>query len=297
LHTQRCSITGGNIDQLRGIGIDNVRVLPKTGVMFANLTQAQISELRSLNCTVEPIGSVKPSVWVPQPQPGAQLYTPEQLLDAVGIDDLRDITLPPLYGQGLNVAVIDTGIRHTHAMINGKFAYSQNFSHGPDGDGFNHGTGVASILLAAMPLCNLLDMKVLNDNGEGTTEEVIEAIESCISLWDASPEIAPIIINLSIGGTDTGNPNDPLRVACRAALENRIWVIAAAGNDGPEPETVKTPAVEKYVLAVGSVSPETLTVSVISSRGPARDGEIKPDVVFFGENIIVASSESDNAVV
>ena len=164
-------------------------------------------------------------------------------------------------------------------------------------DGFEHGTGIASILLAMAPLCNILNFKVLDSLGQGTTEEVIEAIDDCIDLWDTDPAIAPVVINLSIGATDPANMNDPLRVACRVALENRIWITAAAGNGGPGAMTVVSPAVERYVLCVGSVNPESLEVSDFSSRGPTAEGIIKPDVVFFGENIEMASSVSDTAVV
>ena len=282
---------------MKELGVTGVKILKHTRIMFANLTEVQVRMLRAHRGTVERVQSVRPGVTVPPPIAGVRLYTPQELSVAAGFEEVRKITRPPLYGQGMNVAIIDTGIRESHEQINGRIAYSKNYTQDPMADQFDHGTGVASVLLAIAPQCNILNLKVLDTLGEGTTEEVIEAIEDCIDLWDTNPEIAPVIINLSVGAEDPGNPDDPLRVACRVALEARIWIISAAGNSGPEASTITTPAVERYVLCVGSVNPETLQVSSFSSRGPTVEGLIKPDAVFFGENIEMASSASDTAVV
>jgi serine protease AprX len=138
-------------------------------------------------------------------------------------------------------------------------------------------------------------MKVLDADGNGTEEEAVLAVDDCISLHETQPEIAPLVINLSLGSPDDGNPNNILRVACRAAIELGILIAAAAGNSGPAPGTIMSPACERYVGAVGSARPEPFTISEFSSRGPTLEGLIKPDAVLFGENIQMASSESDTA--
>jgi len=166
-------------------------------------------------------------------------------------------------------------------------------------DGLNHGTGVCSIAVTVAPLCNILNLKVLNDEGEGSEEDVVMAINDCIDFYDTQPEIAPQVINLSLGAPDDGNPDNVLRVACRAAIDRGIWVLASAGNGGPAPQTITSPACEKYVGAVGSANyiPEenSFVISDFSSRGPTMEGITKPDAVMFGENIKVASSSSDSA--
>ncbi len=294
----RYSITGvQDIAQITELGVTNIKVLKHTGVMFADLTTAQISHLKALNITVEPVRNMKANITVPAPRTGEKAYTPQYLSQVAGFEDLRNITSPPLYGRGINVAIIDTGIRETHEQVNGRVAHSKNYTTDVMEDGYNHGSGVASILLAVAPQCNILNLKVMDSEGDGTTEELIEALEDCIDLWDTNPEIAPAIVNISAGAVDTGNPDDPLRVACRAALENRIILSVAAGNDGPESESITSPAVEKYVIASGSINPNTHEASNFSSRGPTREGLTKPDVVFFGENIQMASSASDTAVI
>jgi len=171
-------------------------------------------------------------------------------------------------------------------------------------DGFDHGTGIASIIATVAPECSILNMKVMGDSGEGTTEGVVYAIEDCIDLLDEQPTLAPSLINMSLGTEDTGDPNDILRVACRAAIARGIWLNAAAGNGGPYSNTVMSPACERYVFATGSgiliprdANTFSFEASAYSSRGPTQEGLVKPDAMFFGENVQVASSESDSAVV
>jgi len=186
-------------------------------------------------------------------------------------------------------------------MVKERVVYRQNFTSDPMADGFGHGTGVTSIAVAVAPQCNILNIKVLDNEGKGSEEDVVMGIDHLISLLDTKPELAPHVINLSLGSPDDGNPNNPVRVACRAAIVRGIWVSAAAGNNGPSPGTIMSPACEKYVFASGSArydpARRSFTVSDWSSRGPTREGLVKPDAVFFGEDIIVASNESDTATV
>lgn len=291
----RYSILGATAEQVRAIGGREIKEAHSSGVIFATLTPEQVTKLKELNCQVNPLGKTRPAVMPPAPVAAAPVYSPEQLVIAAGYEDLRNMTIPPLYGQGINVAVLDSGIRESHEGVNNRVIYSKNYTLSPMGDGFNHGTGVVSVILAVAPLCGILNMKVLDNRGMGTEEEVVLAIDDCINLRDTQPSIAPSVINVSLGSPDDGNPNNIMRVACRAAIENGVWVICAAGNDGPEPQSVICPACERYVLAAGSAKYEPFTVSEFSSRGPTREGLIKPDGVLFGEDIVVASSVSDTA--
>jgi len=81
------------------------------------------------------------------------------------------------------------------------------------------------------------------------------------------------------------------------AVAQGIFVVAAAGNLGPDQGTIMSPACERYVGAVGSAKPEPFEVSWFSSRGPTLEGIVKPDAVLFGENISLASSKSDTATI
>lgn len=301
----RYSITGATVDQVRSVGATDIKEARSTGIIFATLTEEQASRLRSQGCTVDKVGGVRtavmPPIAPPAPVAGMPIYSPQELVWVAGLEQLRNLRQPPLYGDGLTLALVDTGVRETHEQVKERVVYSKNYTSGVMQDGFNHGTATCSVAVAVAPLCNILNLKVLDDKGEGTEEEVVLAIDDCIDFHDNRPEIAPQVINLSLGSPDDGNPNNILRVACRAAIEKGIWIIAAAGNSGPNPSSLMTPACERYVVAIGSAryisDRKTFVVSDFSSRGPTLEGLTKPDMVMFGENIDLASSSSDTATV
>lgn len=302
----RYAVMGATVQQVKNVGGLDIKEARATGIIFATLTKEQADRLRSMGCHVDQVGKVgalvmPPIVAPPIPVAAAPTYSPEQLVWATGLEELRAITEPPLYGSGFNLAIIDSGIRETHEKINGRVVYRKNFTSDPIWDAFNHGTNVCSVALAVAPLCNILNLKVLDDKGSGTEENVVLAVDHCIDLYDTQPDIAPSVINLSLGGPDDGNPNNPMRVACRAAIERGIWVVAAAGNMGSAPWSIMSPACERYVLGIGSAKymPDegTYIVSDFSSRGPTKEGLVKPDAVIFGEDIVMASSASDTATI
>jgi serine protease AprX len=283
--------------EVKNAGGKNIVVAVSSKQIFCDLEQSAIARLRDIGIKVTQVGKISteisaPIISPPVPIAGTPMYSPSDLSFASGIEELRHVVDPPLYGAGMNIAIIDTGIREDHVQINGRVTYRKNYTEDTMIDGFNHGTGVASIVTTMAPQCNILNLKVLNDKGEGSEESVTLAIDDCISAWDNDPDNAPYVINLSLGSQDDGNPDNPIRVACRAAIQKGIWVFASAGNSGPGPYTVTTPAVERYVIAVGSCSFNPIQVSSFSSRGPTLEGLIKPDGVMFGENIVVASSAS-----
>lgn len=292
--------------EVKRCGGRNLRVALASKQVFSDLEQSAVGKLKAKGCSVSRIGGVRadimpPIVSPPTPIVAVPTYHPEELSWTIGFEEIRAMFDPPLYGEGMNVAVIGTGIRETHQKIIGHIIYSENYTNDLMRDGFNHDTGVCDIILTIAPLCNILNLKVLNDKGEGTEEDVAMAIDDCISLHNSNPSIAPTVINLSLGGLDDANPSNPLRVACRAAINRNIFVLASVGNSGPTPYSITCPACEQSVFAVGSARylPEesSFIVSDWSSRGPTLEGLIKPDGVMFGENIVMASSESDTAMV
>ena len=55
-------------------------------------------------------------------------------------------------------------------------------------DGFDHGTGVASIAVAIAPQCGMVNLKVIDNSGNGDEESVVMGIDEAISLWDTNPD-------------------------------------------------------------------------------------------------------------
>jgi len=73
--------------------------------------------------------------------------------------------------------------------------------------------------------------------------------------------------------------------------EPPVTCVFAAGNDGPDPTvSLDGPGIAKNVIQVGSVTNPPFyppdQISDFSSRGPAADGRIKPEVVAPGEYVV-----------
>lgn len=69
-----------------------------------------------------------------------------------------------------------------------------------------------------------------------------------------------------------------LSAAADAAYDAGALVVAANGNQGPNPGSVVAPAVAQKVLGIGAVDVKTLATDPIQGVGPAQDGRVKPDV-------------------
>lgn len=288
--------------EVRRCGGRNLKIATASKQVFCELDDTALTRLRVIGCIVSKVGGIKATVISPPtPVAAVPIYSAAEILAIVGFEEIRQLFTPPIYGEGFNMAIIDSGIHETHELIAGSVIYSKNYTSDPMKDGLDHGTGVCSLVLAIVPQCGILNLKVLDDEGMGTEEGVALAIDDCIGLQDTQPDIAPTVINLSLGSPDDGNPNNPLRVACRAAIEKGIWVAASCGNGGPNVRSITSPACEHDVFAVGSAKyfedDGAYSVSVWSSRGPTVENLIKPDAVMFGEDIEMASSSSNTATV
>ena len=170
-------------------------------------------------------------------------------------------------GTGIKIAVIDTGVDFNHPDL---------FGWGPDGKvigGYNfiqptqlpmdtngHGTKVAGIiaadgnLLGVAPKAKILAYKV-SENGEGVSSELISgAIQKAI-------EDKADIINISLGVNRT---NSKIDNAVNHALDNGIFVVTAAGNDGPGLETIGSPGKNFKSITVGATY-NNLTSSLIAT--------------------------------
>jgi serine protease AprX len=301
---RRYSVINATVEQVKKAGGINIRETPRVGVIFADLDDKGVSYLRSVGAIVREVETVRGAqVTPPTPVPVVGATTVSGIIDALGFtEEWRQTIVPPPYGEGMAMAILDTGIREAHELIKGRVVYSRNFTTSPMRDDYDHGTGVCSVAVALAPKCDILNIKVLDDKGMGSDETVIAGIDHVIELGETSPTILPYVINLSLGKPDNGDANDPIRVACRRAIERGMFVVASAGNDGPDPYTITCPACENDVIAVGSISyspeePQVLRVSDFSSRGPTQEGLVKPDIALPGEGLVVASSQSDTATV
>jgi len=150
-------------------------------------------------------------------------------------------------GTAIGVAVIDSGTQDAadlqDASKKNRIVFKQSYITGTTGtvDVYGHGVHIAGLIggnghssngqyEGVAPNVNVLNFRVLNDNGVGQDSYVINAIQAAIEL-KSTYNIR--VINLSLGRPVYESYTvDPLCQAVEQAWKAGIVVVVAAGNDG-----------------------------------------------------------------
>ncbi|MFD5320311.1 S8 family serine peptidase [Streptomyces sp. NPDC127098] len=198
-------------------------------------------------------------------------------------------------GEGVTIAVLDTGISNDHEDVTPQVVAEQNFSESPDTeDRHGHGTHVASTAAGTgahsggtytgvAPGARLLDGKVLDDGGFGFDSGIIEGMQWAV---DQGADI----INMSLGGPATTEV-DPMEEAVNTlSAESDTLFVIAAGNSGPDENSLGTPATADAALTVGAVDKQDQLADFSSVGGRLRDAAVKPDLTAPGVDIGAAAS-------
>lgn len=168
-------------------------------------------------------------------------------------------------GQGVGVAILDTGIDSTHPDLDVASAWHTSYGDTCE-DEEGHGTHVAGTVAARQgnnigvvgvaPLAQLYCVKVLDGSGSGTDETVLAGLDWVLAQAGAvSPAIR--VINMSLGRpreVEDNDPNHPMRVAIAALIDAGITVVAAAGNDPLVDVATRVPASHPGVISVASTT-------------------------------------------
>ncbi len=102
------------------------------------------------------------------------------------------------------------------------------------------------------------------------------------------------VINMSLGGPDSADI-DPIEEAVnRISRDTGALFVVAAGNSG-RPETIGSPGSAEASLTVGAVDRND-GIAPFSSRGPAADGAVKPDITAPGVDIVAAEAGTQGHV-
>jgi serine protease AprX len=235
-----------------------------------------------------------------------------------------------LDGTGIGVAVIDSGVAdhvdfhnasgtrvvHSESFVAGNTSTVDAYGHGThvsgiiggNGAASGSGTGYAQQIVGMAPNVNIINLRVLDQNGAGTDSQVIAAIQRAIAL---KTQYNIRVINLSLGRPVFESYTiDPLDQAVEQAWAAGIVVVVAAGNDGRDNSmgtrgfaTIGSPGNDPAVITVGAtrtMGTATRTDDAIasySSKGPTLlDHIVKPDIVAPGNRIgslIVKNSTLD----
>lgn len=140
------------------------------------------------------------------------------------------------FGEGVKVAVVDTGVDTSHPGIAASLTPSSEWrdfienDNNPmepsEGSAYGHGTAAAGLVLQVAPKAKILPIRVLNSNGQGNLDHVILAINHAVNAGAQ-------IINLSLGAFDY---YQPLVDTINYAKSRGVWVVASAGNQGKKDE-------------------------------------------------------------
>ncbi len=215
-------------------------------------------------------------------------------------------------GQGMVVAVLDTGIDYSHPDLGGTSDRTADLAKIAAGthprivggwniindtadfwDGHFHGTHCAGIVgangtvVGMAPECDFLIYKVLSDGGYGATSGVIAGIELATDPDDdGDTSDHADVLSLSLGGF--GHPDDAKCEAVDNSMAAGAVVAVAAVNDGPDYETIGSPGCARDVISVGATSKNDYLAS-FSSIGPTAIYQIKPDLTGPGLSIYSTS--------
>ncbi len=164
-----------------------------------------------------------------------------QGLDAIGAAGNRSG-----WGQGVTVAVIDSGIAAHPSLKDTQITHIDLVNDGSTMHG--HGTAMASLIAGndasvsgVAPAAKLLDIRVADTHGDSNTALLSSAIVK-------ATDLGARVINISLGGSGSA---PMLEEAVRYAQSRNVVIVAAAGNE--QQTALSWPAGVSGVLSVGAV--------------------------------------------
>ncbi|MEU7527654.1 S8 family serine peptidase [Saccharothrix sp. NPDC042600] len=286
------AVAAGTVDE----ALFDVDALARNGRELALIVQGRTSDrtLRSLSgaaLRVDREGAAR--VWARR-SPGQKVWLDRRV--EVALDrSIPRIGAPEAWagghtGQGVKVAVLDTGVDGDHPDLAGAVAEARDFTGSGTEDRHGHGTHVASTIRGAgdtryrggAPGSTLLSGKVLDDGGSGYLSWVVAGME-----WATARGAR--VVNLSLGTNAPSAGDDVMSLAVdRLTRETGALFVVAAGNN---PAVLGSPAAAAEALTVGAVDHQDV-VAGFSARGPrALDGLLKPEITAPGVEITAARAK------
>lgn len=195
----------------------------------------------------------------------------------IGSNDAWDLGFT---GEGVKVAIIDTGVDYTHPDLAPNFGDylgwdfvdndadpQETFPGDPRGAATTHGSHVAGTVAAngaikgVAPDATLLAYRVLGPGGSGSTENVVAAIERAV--LDGAD-----VMNLSLGNS-LNAPDWATSIALDQAMAEGVVAVTSNGNSGPNNWTVGSPGTSREAISVGATQ---LPYNVFTAVTTTSDG-------------------------
>lgn len=271
--------------ETQGFSLDEY--FPRLGVAVVDSNSPQLSELRE-RCNREGMPlRIVPEVRYHVLSEAAFADTPELTWGVQAVLAVES----GFTGNGVRVAVLDTGFDAGHPDFVGRDITTESFVPGEDShDGHGHGThcigtscGPRSLPDArgygVAPGASIYAGKVLGSDGSGSDSGILAGID-----WALQHDCH--IISMSLGA-DVREVHPPYVAAGRRALERGTLIVAAAGNNAQRssgnPGFVGAPANSPYIMSVAALD-STLNVANFSARTlPGRGGQV--DISGPGVNV------------
>ncbi|MFB7233548.1 S8 family peptidase [Streptomyces sp. NPDC056269] len=196
----------------------------------------------------------------------------------------QSYTYPDSAGQGVTAYIIDTGVRITHSDFGGRASngYDAIDNDNTAQDGHGHGTHVAGTVAGTSygvaKKAKIVGVRVLNNQGSGTTAQVVAGID-----WVTRNAVKPAVANMSLGG----GVDSALDTAVRNSIASGVTYAVAAGNDNANASNY-SPARVAEAITVGSTT-NTDARSSFSNYGSALD------IFAPGSSITSSWNSSDSA--
>jgi subtilisin family serine protease len=180
--------------------------------------------------------------------------SPGEYFDQWALNRIQaDAALNLARGEGVEVAVIDTGIDLDHPAFQGRISPDMrdfvdddanpcegcdvNQSEGP---GFGHGTFVAGLIALVAPDAAIMPIRAFDAEGRGTTFDIAQAIQYAANR-------GALVINMSFG---LSTRSFALEAAISLARNQGAFMVASAGNEGDDVK--QYPAAYDQVIAVAA---------------------------------------------
>ncbi len=233
------------------------------------------------------------------------------------LNQLDMLNIPLLHrmgitGKGVIIGLMDTGFypeqlsifNHLNVLRAYDFVYNDTVVCDDSNDrrsGTGHGTMVLSVLasymnnslVGAAPFCTLMLAKTEDISSETRIEE--DNFAAGVEWLESN---GADIISTSLGyskfdSTDVNHDSTDFdghsTIAAKAfnyAVKRGVVCITSAGNKGPAPGTIATPADADSAITVGGVMPDGITPAPFTSRGPIVSGRQKPEIAAQGKDVI-----------
>ncbi|HEY0068805.1 MAG TPA: S8 family peptidase [Chloroflexia bacterium] len=208
-----------------------------------------------------------------------------------------------LQGNGIGVAVVDSGVNASHPDLQGRVTAQVNFgaTQQDTADAYGHGTHVAGIIagngaasggryVGIAPKANLVNVKVSDEQGASTASSVVAGLQWVLE----NKETYNIrVVNLSLNSSVEQSYNvDPMDAAVEVLWFNKIVVVVSAGNTGKN--ALFPPANDPFVITVGAadnngtVATQDDRLASFSSSAKTENRVTKPDLVAPGVDLVSA---------